>query len=239
MMDQSVIDKSPDALDVRHTWRPERFSPRVGGRYDRAVVALRVILPLLALVLAVVTAAYPFFKGQETSFVLARDSVEASEDRLRMVNPRYSGVDAGNRPFQVRAASAVQPRGVVDEVTLKQISADMALEGNLNVSIIAGSGTYRPSKETLDLAGPVDVTTSSGYQIDASDSVVDLDDHIVTSQQPVEAAGPLGRFKAKGFEARIDEDRLIFTGGVNAVITPRKVRLPVVQPADDASAAIQ
>lgn len=221
------------AEDVRYHWRPQRFAPRVGGRYDKVITLLRGLLPASAIALAVVTAAYPFFNERETSFVLARDSVEASEDRLRMVNPRYSGVDASDRPFKVQAASAVQPRGVADEVTLTAIAASMELAGDIDVSINAGTGTYRPSQEILTLSGPVEVVTSNGYRIDASDSVVDLDDHLVTSDQKVDAAGPLGRFKAKGFQARIDEDKLIFTGGVVALITPQKAALPMVELGDD------
>lgn len=231
--DSAALDAQDAAPPPQMVWRPQRFAPRVGGLYDKVIVLLRGLLPVCAVALAVLTAAYPFFNERETSFVLARDSVEASEDRLRMVNPRYSGIDADDRPFKVRAASAVQPRGVADEVTLTAITASMELQGGINVSIDAGTGTYRPSQEILALSGPVTVVTSNGYRIDASDSVVDLDDHLVTSEQKVDAAGPLGRFKAKGFQARIDEDKLLFIGGVSALITPKKASLPVTQLGED------
>lgn len=243
MLETSLIPPAPgadeSASDLRQDWSPQRSPRRVGGVYDKFVSLLRVVLPVLALVLAVVTAAYPFFNNRETSFVLARDSVEASEDRLRMVNPRYSGIDNGDRPFQVRAAAAVQPRGVVDEVLLTGIAAQMQLEDDIDVSVEAGEGTYVPSNEALFLRAPVQIITSNGYRIDAADSVVDLDDHLVTSNQPVDAAGPLGRFKANGFAARIDDDKLIFNGGVTAVITPRKAVLPVTAPSLDDKVSIE
>lgn len=247
MSEGTIIDPAPSAAanaplsgeDVRRDWAPQRNPLRVGGLYDKTIWLLRVVLPVLAIALAVVTAAYPFFNQRETSFVLARDSIEASEDRLRMVNPRYSGIDSDNRPFKVRAVSAVQPRGVVDEVLLTGIAAQMQLKGDIEVSVEAGQGTYIPSNEELSLSAPVQIVTSNGYRIDAADSVVDLDDHLVSSNQPVDAAGPLGRFKANGFAVRIDEDKIIFNGGVKAVITPRKIALPVDAPVSDDKASMQ
>ncbi|MEM6683776.1 MAG: LPS export ABC transporter periplasmic protein LptC [Pseudomonadota bacterium] len=216
------LEDEADTADVRAHWQPERFAPRIGGKFDKTIWLLRIVLPLIGIALLVLTIAYPFLSERESSFVLARDSVETSQERLRMVNPRYSGLDAQERPFQIRAENAMQPRGVADEVQLNGIEADMVIEDTTAVSIIAGDGVYQPTDEKLQLVGPVTITTSNGYTIDAADSTVLLTERAVTSDKRLVANGPLGQFKAKRFEARIDEDRLIFRGGVKAYIDPRQ-----------------
>ncbi|MEM7568367.1 MAG: LPS export ABC transporter periplasmic protein LptC [Pseudomonadota bacterium] len=221
------------ATDDSQIWRPTRFTPRVGGRFDAAIRFLRVLLPSLAILIILATAIYPIFNATETSFVLARDNIEASEDRLRMINPRYSGVDQAGRPFEVSAQSAVQPRGVADAVSLSGIGARMTLEDDEAIEIKAEQGVYRTAEETLKMTAPVLLVTSTGYRIDARDTDVDLDDHLARSDQLVEAAGPLGVFRADGFESRIDEDTLVFTGNVKALLQPRKARLPLNNVASD------
>ncbi|MEO0411456.1 MAG: LPS export ABC transporter periplasmic protein LptC [Pseudomonadota bacterium] len=221
------------ASDGSQLWRPTRFTPRIGGRYDKAIRVLRTLFPCLAIAVVLATAAYPIFAAKETSFVLARNTIEASEDRLRMINPRYSGVDASGRPFEVRAASAVQPRGIADAVTLTRIGAMMTLKNNAVIEIDAETGIYSTAEETLNMTAPVLVTTSSGYRIDAKETQVDLDDHLVSSRQSVVAAGPLGVFRADGFESQIEDDTLVFIGNVTATLQPRKVRLPVRESVDD------
>lgn len=228
-----VSSEQQMVADSAEFWHPERFTPRVGGRYDFAVRMLRVALPAIAIGVVVATAAYPLFKARETSFVLARDNIQASEDRLRMINPRYSGVDSNDRPFEVSAQSAVQPRGVSDTVTLTDIRAQMSMDDEASVQMTAGTGIYRTDEETLEMQGPVLLTTSSGYRIDAIDTAVDLDDHLVRSDKPVEAAGPLGIFRADGFEGRIDDDVLLFKGNVKSILQPGGKRLPVRAPVDD------
>jgi len=217
-----TLTDDPEVEDIRQHWKPQRYAPRIGGLFDKTLWVLRGLLPLCGIVLGVITVAYPFVVQQESSFVLARDSVETSQERLRMVNPRYSGMDARDRPFQIRAATAVQPRGVADQVALTDIEANMSMKDATDVAIVARDGIYKPAKEQLVLSGNVAVMTSNAYTIDASDSLVDLDNRIVSSQKRVAAHGPLGRFFAESFEALIDEDKLIFTGGVKAHIIPRK-----------------
>lgn len=231
MSDVSSINPKDQA------WRPSRFTPRIGGRYDKAIAALRVFLPATAIVVVLATAAYPIFKARETSFVLARNNIAASEDRLRMINPRYSGVDSAQRPFEVRAESAVQPRGVSDSIILTGIGAVMALDETDLAEIKANKGIYQTAEETLEMQAPVLVVTTTGYRIDALKTRVDLDDHIVKSDQRVEAAGPLGVFRANGFESKIDADSLIFTGDVSATLQPRDARLPMAQTLDDGMTA--
>ncbi|MEM9290018.1 MAG: LPS export ABC transporter periplasmic protein LptC [Pseudomonadota bacterium] len=238
MQTQPMTDPAIAHDNAPPIWRPQRFTPRIGGRFDKTLHVLRLLLPTLAAVLLLVTLAYPLFRDQEMSFVLARNTIEASEDRLRMINPRYSGVDTTGRPFEVRAQSAVQPRGVADAVSLTGIAADMTLDDDARVDIEAQTGEYRTSTEVLNLTGPVSLTTTSGYRIQAGTTRVDLDDHIVESQAKVNAKGPLGAFQADGFSSQIDADSLIFEGNVVARITPERVRLSVT-PLDDDGAAVE
>ena len=79
-----------------------------GGSHDRLVRSLQVILPSLVGALAAVLVFAPFSQRSEIGFLLAKDAIEISPQRLRVDSARYTGSDAQGRPFSLSAASAVQ-----------------------------------------------------------------------------------------------------------------------------------
>jgi len=220
-----MASHSHDVVDVR---RPEvirtnnRAAPRVGGLYDRFVSLMRITLPAIALALTIIVVLWPALNPSEFSFLLAVDKVQLSPERLRMVKPEYYGTDSQNRPFRIKAESAIQENQDAEKVSLNGIEAEMVLDGDVEVLSRAKQGVYYPDDKELGLLGDVIITTSNNYTIEAEDAAIDLEGRIVSSDMPVLGTGPHGRFEAKGFSADVEKEILSFTGGVRSVLDPKK-----------------
>lgn len=192
-----------------------------GGGYDRFVKAMRIVLPLATGFIALVSIAWPLLQSHEGSFLLDRDKVNLSSERLRMENPRYFGDDNAGRKFEVEAASAIQYAGETEKVSLAAIKARITLSDGTNLHAAAPAGTYYESARKLALEQQVGIRSSNGYDIDATDALLDLASHRVTSAAPVKGVGPLGAFTAGGFDADVDQDTVVFNRGVVMHIVPK------------------
>lgn len=194
--------------------------PKVGGRYDQFVKVMRVALPGASVALLLAIVVWPMVSGQEMSFVLSKDRVEVSPERLRMEAPRYRGTDSQGRPFEISASRAVQQTSATPVVELTDVAARMEMATD-TVQVEAERGSYDLEQEQLKVSGPLVMTTGRGYRITTRDAIVDLPDRIAYGSEGVEGNGPLGTFTARRFRADIDKETVVFEGRTHMRITPR------------------
>lgn len=194
--------------------------PKVGGIYDRFVRVMRVALPVLSLVLLLAVLIWPMINSQEMSFVLSKDRVEVSPERLRMEQPHYRGTDAQGRPFEISARRAVQRTSATPVVELVDVAARMTLTDDA-IQVTAAKGSYDLEKEQLKVTGPLVLQTERGYRFATRNAVVDLPSKTAYGSDGIEGTGPLGSFKAKSFRADVDAQRVVFRGGTHMRIVPR------------------
>lgn len=194
--------------------------PKVGGRYDRFVKVMRVALPGASVALLLAIVVWPLVSGHEMSFVLSKDRVEVSPERLRMESPRYRGTDSRGRPFEISAARAVQKTSATPVVELDDVAASLTMENDI-VQVNAEHGAYDLDKEQLKVNGPLVLTTRRGYRFTTSNATVDLPGKIAYGSDGVEGNGPLGTFTAQRFRADIEKETVVFEGRTHMRITPR------------------
>ena len=105
---------------------PERNAVSL-RRYSRFVGVAKRILPATALALLLLVAVWPRIQGAIDRVHFAQmPKIDVSQARqVRMVDPRYSGVDRDNRPFVVTADSASQMPKVDDAISLDSPKADL------------------------------------------------------------------------------------------------------------------
>ena len=206
--------------DLERTHRQRWAMP--GGRHDRLIRALRVVLPIIIGLLVALLAFSPFTGKQELSFVLNKDEVDLSRERLRVVEALYRGDDSKGRPFSLRAGSAVQKTSAEPLLDITSLSGRITLSDG-PASIIAQRGVYDLNKETMRVNGPLAVD-SAGYDMVASNVVLSLKDRSMQSFGPVSGRTKVGTFHAGHLRADLDTRIVRLDGGVRLRIYQNAIK---------------
>jgi lipopolysaccharide export system protein LptC len=193
-----------------------------GGRHDRLIRSMRVVLPSIIGVLLAILAFSPFAGKQELSFVLDKDKVSLSKERMRLTEALYRGEDTQGRPFSLRAGSAVQKTSADASLDMTALSARILLNDG-PASILAQRGNYNLAKETMRVNGPL-ALKSPDYDIVASNVEVSLKDKKMQSFGPVSGRTKVGTFKAGRLSADLETRVVRLDGGVQLRIDQNKIK---------------
>ena len=164
---------------------------------------------------------WPITHRQEFSFVLAKDKVAMSPDRLRIDNAVYRGETADGKPFVIRAGDAVQKSSAVPIVRLTRLSAQLQ-EAEGPATVTAPSGRYEMDKDLLLVTGPVQVQSATGYSMATGDVRVSLIDRTVDSVTPVTGTLPIGTFAAERMHADVGGRTVVLEGRARLHIVPAR-----------------
>lgn len=174
-----------------------------GGSHDRLIRFLGKFLPAgIGAVVAVMIIA-PLFPRGEVSFLLDRNKVALTTERLRVEQAMYRGEDNRGRPFSVTAGSAVQRSNSLPVVQMNDLSARILLKDG-PAELKAGSARYDIRANAMDVAGPIDFRAAGGYRMTTSNVLIDLRGQTVTGTGGVAGAVPSGTFSADRIEADLD-----------------------------------
>lgn len=191
------------------------------ARRSRIIDTLKVLLPLVAVAIASLTLAWPGVYDEPRKIVL--NFVETSSTDAEtpgMANARYVGMDANNRSFFVTADKATQDPARPDLIDMVEIHADMTLDNGAWMSVAASRGRYDRTRQTLRLAGPVDIFSDFGYEFHAEIVHIDLGNRVAVSDAPVQGHGPFGTLRADRFRIMDGGRRLLFDDNVRMTIRP-------------------
>lgn len=182
-------------------------------RHSRRVALLRRLLPALGLALLLLIAMWPrlapMWQRMGVGFA-AIDLRDAQE--LRMIDPRYVGVDRHGRPFVVTAAVGRQIPQHQSLMSLQLPRAELRTHAGATVIVTAHTGIYQQQTELLDLFGQVTLTQQNGTRFVTDQARVDGAREIAEGNDPVAGRGPSGDIKAQGFRVLDKGDRIAFTG---------------------------
>lgn len=190
-----------------------------GGGHDVLVRIMKIALPALIGVLMAYLAITPLRKGPEISFILDKNKVETTNERMRVQTARYRGQDDQGRPFTLDAASAVQVSSSDPVVDITGVEARIALEGG-PAQLQAGKGRYDMEQEKVNVIGPILFSAADGYRLQTRDVAADLNKRTLESDGRVDGTMPLGRFSADKLEADLQSRNVKLTG---------RARLHIVQ----------
>ncbi len=201
--------------------RVRRTVAGTGARYSRFVGLMKFLLPVTAAALVVLVVTWPETGDQDPGFRIGY-SVGGLGDTESpgMVNARYVGTDQSNRPFVVTADSATAEPGNPDRIRLLTLQADITLEDQRWVTVMAETGVYDRLAQTLRLGEAVSLYSDDGFELHAGSTLVDLDGSSASSDAPVLAQGPLGILSANSFRFAAAGRRMHFIGAVKATIEP-------------------
>ena len=225
MSSEPARDRTPPraAILVREYGRARASAPEVNARYNRAMSTLKLVLPGVAAVLIAVVAAWPLFSPRTTGLPINMANVTQDElDSLKMINPRYVGVDGRNQPFSITATSATQIDAKGGVVALDEPKADITLQNGTWVALTAVSGTFSQKDQIIQLSEAVHLFHDAGYEFRTNAAFIDLASGTAHGADAVEGQGPLGALASQGFRVLDKGHRVIFTGKAKLVIVPKK-----------------
>jgi lipopolysaccharide export system protein LptC len=190
--------------------------------HSRFVQRSKWVLPSLAVSLLLLVAMWPQLKSVIDRLHFTVPRIDLGDARnLRMVDPRYTGIDRDNRPFVLTASTATQASGKDDIVSLASPKADMTTNSGNWVEVTSYTGTYQPQPQLLDLYGDVELYQDRGNEFHTDSARVDIANGTAKSDQPVTGQGPFGHVTAEGF-TMLDRGAVIqFNGKTNLTLLPR------------------
>ena len=192
-------------------------------RYSRYVRLMKRVLPAGAALLLLGILILPAVRGSSSGFTLAFSELKESDDKARMVEPRFVGTDTNDRAFSVTATSAYHDASNDELVTLDTIAADMKSKDGSWVTVDAPIGTFHTKSEVLDLTGQVNVFSDSGMEVHTPKLTMNLSEGKGTSNEAVHGQGPFGKFEAGGLDVDIKTEDITLRNGVKMTVYPRAI----------------
>lgn len=188
-----------------------RLWARPGGRHDRLVRLLKAALPAAVGALLGLLAVSPFTNATEVSFVLDKNKVDVAGERLRVTEAMYRGQDSKGQPFSLRAGSAVQLTSQRPVVQLDELEARLLTRDGPAV-LSARRGAYDMDSETIDISGPIQFNSATGYRLTTRDVAIDIRQRSLLSAGAVDGRMPIGTFSADQISADLDARTVTLRG---------------------------
>ena len=192
-------------------------------RYSRYVRLMKRVLPAGAALLLAGILVVPAIRGSSPGFTLTFSELKESDDKARMIAPRFVGTDTDNRSFSVTANSAYHDASNDELVTLDTIAADIKSKDGSWVTVDAPVGTFHTKSEVLDLSGQVNVFSDSGMEVHTPKLTMRLSEGTGTSDAAVHGQGPFGKFTAGGLDVDTKTENITLRDGVKMTVYPRAV----------------
>jgi lipopolysaccharide export system protein LptC len=190
-------------------------------RYSRFVQLSKLVSAAVALTLIILVVVWPQFGSRDNSFQMGISKMESNDaESLHMVNPRYTGRDENNLPYEVTADLASQETAKSDLITLDNPKADLLMKDGTWVAATATSGLYGQTSQELELTGEVNLFHDSGYEFSSTRAILDLNNGAGHGDQPTFGHGPAGEIEGEGFNFTDKGKTITFTGKSRLILYP-------------------
>jgi lipopolysaccharide export system protein LptC len=224
----SQAGQAPLVLPLRPAAPASGWRPRRDDRHSRRVALLKRLLPVVGAALLALVAIWPRLVPFLDSVRFGLSIIDLREaHELRMLNPRYAGVDRFNRPYVVTSAVGRQAPDRDDLMSLERPRAEMTTHSGALVVLTAATAMYQTQAQLLDLFGDVNLVHENGTRFVTSSAHVDVAADTAAGNDPVTGHGPSGDITAQGFRVVDRGDTIVFTGKSNLLL---KGTRPSVRP---------
>jgi lipopolysaccharide export system protein LptC len=213
---------SVEAVEIRNR---RRHFAAPGGSHDRLIGFLAKALPAGIGLVAAVMILVPLSPRGEISFLLDRNKVAVTNERLRVADAAYRGKDNKDRGFVVTAGTAVQQTATDPVVQMQKLKALMSLNDG-PAQIVAPNGAYNYDTEQIAVNGPVDFAAPDGYKMTTSNVAIDVKSQVAVGSGGVDGTVPTGTFRADSMKADLENRTVTLEGNARLRMTPGKLRIP-------------
>lgn len=211
------------AADIMRSKRRQFALP--GGSHDRTVRFLASALPGAVGAIVAIMVIAPMFPRGEVSFLLDRNKVAVTKERVRLEQAMYRGQDNRGRPFSLTAGQAMQHTSKVAIVEMRNLAARMELSDG-PAELRAAEGAFHYDTNKVEVPGTVDFTAAGGYRFLTSNLLIDLKQQHATGAGGVSGTVPSGSFSADRIDADLDARVVTLSGRARLTMQPGQMRLP-------------
>lgn len=196
-----------------------------GSSLDKTVRWLAIGLPAAVGVIAALMVISPLGPRGEVSFLLDRNKVALTPNRLVVNNAVYRGEDGKGRPFSLTAGAAVQHSVAVPVVQMRDLVGRMLLDEG-PAQLTAQLGSYNYNTQKVDVDSDVKFVAADGYQMTTRGVSVDLSKKSMVGNGGVEGQTPAGTFSANSMEANLGTRTVALQGRAHLHMVPGKMQVP-------------
>lgn len=192
-------------------------------RHSRRVRFLKLVLPLMAVSIAVGFLIYSY-AGAPPSPSVPTDSSAFSDGKLVMANPKLEGLTKDNLPYALNALRAIQSADKESIVELEGINAKLPVSADNVAAVGAAHGIYDREKNTLELDEELTVSTTDGMVAKLKSAFLDMGKGTMTTDQPVDISREGSRITADTMSVRENGKILVFEKRVRLNIDPAAMK---------------
>jgi lipopolysaccharide export system protein LptC len=196
-----------------------------GGFHDRLVGFLAKALPAGIGVVAAVMILTPLSPRGEISFLLDRNKVAVTPERVHVDKAMYRGEDNHGRDFVLTAGSAIQPSPASPLLEMKNLLARIQLNDG-PAELQAPGGSYNFNTGQVAVPGPVDFSAADGYHMTTQNVDINLKTKRIEGSGGVSGTVPAGTFSADRISGDLGERTLALQGNARLRMVPGKMRMP-------------
>jgi len=200
--------------------RDEAF--RRARRHSRLVRALKVVLPISAVLVATGFVAASYFSGPGALSVDVT-STAFSDGKLVMANPKLEGLNHDNRPYNMAAGRAVQETAGSGLFHLEDIDAKLPIDAGNWATVVGESAIFDRDKNTIEFTSEMLLTTTDGLVAKLKSVFIDMSKGDMTTNSPVDIKLKSGTQIAAGSMTVLENGKvLIFENRVHMAIEPQR-----------------
>jgi len=196
-----------------------------GSSLDKTVRWLAIGLPALVGVIAALMVISPLGPRGEVSFLLDRNKVALTPNRLVVNNAVYRGEDGKGRPFSLTAGAAVQHSVTVPVVQMRNLVGRMLLDEG-PAQLTADLGSYNYNTQKVDVDSDVKFVAADGYHMTTRGVSVDLSKKSMVGSGGVQGQTPAGTFSANSMQADLNARTVALQGRAHLRMIPGKMQVP-------------
>ena len=185
-----------------------------GSLHDYIIRFLRIIFPMIIVAMIIFLIISPLLNKDEFSFVLNKDQVDISTERLRVTDALYRGEDSEGRPFSIKAGSAVQKSSDTPVLDMEDFIGRIIL--NSGPAILSGQrGSYNLENEVMRVNGPLNYESQAGNEFTASNVEINMRDQSFKSFDRASGKTKFGTFNANRLNGTLGGRNISLIGNVS------------------------
>lgn len=187
-------------------------------RHSRRISLLKLFLPFIALVSALVFCWFTFFLIPVTSDPIPLNNEESEVMNLTILNPKLEGYTRTHEPYWLKAEKAFQDHTRSGIIGLQNITAKAYMGQQRQVFLAAQGGVYDNINGFLQLDKPFTITTSDGMMAQFMSANINLSEGQLKTDRRVNIQRSGFYLAANALKIREKGKNMYFYGGVHLVL---------------------